>query len=176
MPDADVFRSGPASSMPGGMAARKPVPDQASWPFIERPGFLARRLHQIHVALFTSACAQFDITPVQYSLLSALSLRGSADQTTLAADVALDRTTVTGALKRLQGRRLIERATSRQDRRACVCRLTDAGAVVLAEMEAPVRWAHHETIAALSAEEQDTLINLLARLVGAHADHGTGLA
>ena len=162
--------------MPGGMAARKPLPDQAPWPFTERPGFLARRLHQIHVALFTGACAQFDVTPVQYSLLSALSLRGSADQTTLAADVALDRTTVTGALKRLQGRGLIERTTSRQDRRARVCQLTNAGAVVLAEMEAPARRAHHETIAALSAEEQDTLIELLARLVDVHAGRGTGLA
>lgn len=176
MPKAGVFRSRPASFMPGGMAERKPVPDQASWPLTERPGFLARRLHQIHVALFADACAQFEVTPVQYSLLSALSLRGSADQTTLAADVALDRTTVTGALKRLQGRGLIERATSRQDRRARVCRLTSAGAVVLAEIEAPARRAHRETISALSAEEQDTLIDLLARLVGAHGGRGTGLA
>src|SRR3569832_341352 len=81
-----------------------------NWPLEQRPGFLIRRLHQIHVALFQERCAEFDVTPLQYSLLSALAARGMADQTTLAADVALDRTTTTGALKRLQARRFIERA------------------------------------------------------------------
>ena len=158
--------------MSDGMADQKIAPNPAPWPLTERPGFLARRLHQIHVALFATTCARFDVTPVQYSLLSALSLRGSADQTTLAADVALDRTTATGALKRLHKRGMIERTTSRQDRRAQVCRLTGAGAVVLAEMEAPARRAHHETVAALSAEEQATLIDLLARLVASHGGLG----
>src|SRR5204863_3439209 len=91
------------------------------WPLSKRPGFLLRRLHQIHVALFASSCARFDVTPVQYSLMSALALRVAADQTTLANDVALDRTTVTGALKRLQNRGLIKRVASRSDRRAQEC-------------------------------------------------------
>src|SRR5205814_8341576 len=79
------------------------------WPLGQRPGFLVRRLHQIHVALFQERCAAFEITPLQYSLLSALAVRGTADQTTLAGDVALDRTTTTGALKRLQTRGFIQR-------------------------------------------------------------------
>src|SRR5437660_12610062 len=99
-----------------------------SWPLAQRPGFLIRRLHQIHVALFQETCAGFAITPLQYSLLSALAVRGTADQTTLAADVALDRTTTTGVLKRLQSRNFIERGIDRADRRARICRLTSAGA------------------------------------------------
>ena len=54
-----------------------------AWPLEQRPGFLIRRLHQIHVALFQKKCAAFDITPLQYSLLTALARRGTADQTTL---------------------------------------------------------------------------------------------
>src|SRR5712672_2457212 len=61
------------------------------WPLSQRPGFLIRRLHQIHVALFQEACGHFEVTPLQYSLLSALAARKTADQTTLAADIALDR-------------------------------------------------------------------------------------
>jgi MarR family transcriptional regulator, lower aerobic nicotinate degradation pathway regulator len=57
------------------------------WPLEERPGFLIRRLHQIHVALFQEKCAAFDVTPLQYSLLTALAQCGTADQTTLAAEV-----------------------------------------------------------------------------------------
>ena len=107
-----------------------------SWPLDQRPGFLIRRLHQIHVALFQKRCATFEITPLQYSLLSALAKRGTADQTTLAADVALDRTTTTGALKRLQSRHFIERSIHHRDRRAQISRLTKAGAKLLRQMEA----------------------------------------
>src|SRR3954467_3698843 len=126
----------PASCpMSAGMASRRSAPDRRSWPLARRPGFLLRRLHQIHVALFASKCARFDVTPVQYSLMSALALRGAADQTTLASDVALDRTTVTGALKRLQKRGLIRRTAAREDRRSQEFRLTPAGSRVLLRME-----------------------------------------
>ena len=108
----------------------------------QRPGYLIRRLHQIHVALFQEKCAAFEITPLQYSLLTALAKRGTADQTTLAADIALDRTTTTGALKRLQSRRFVDRAIARHDRRSQTCRLTRAGAALLRKMEKSARLAH----------------------------------
>lgn len=138
-----------------------------SWPLEQRPGFLIRRLHQIHVALFQERCAEFDVTPLQYSLLSALAARGIADQTTLAADVALDRTTTTGALKRLQARRFIERAVRPDDRRARACRLTAAGAALLSRMEAAARAAHHDTLASLGKAEQKRLVKLMQRVVAA---------
>ncbi len=140
------------------------------WPLRERPGFLIRRLHQIHVALFGEACADFDVTPVQYSLLSALEARGEADQTTLAADVALDRTTATGALKRLQARGFVERATSASDRRARECRLTALGADMLGRIEASARAAHRRTIAALDEAEQQALVSLMTRIVDAEGE------
>lgn len=138
-----------------------------SWPLGQRPGFLIRRLHQIHVALFQKKCAAFDVTPLQYSLLSALARRGTADQTTLAADVALDRTTTTGALKRLQSRKFIERTVDSRDRRAQMCRLTKAGASLLRRMEASARAAHRETVADLSKAEQKRFIAMMQRIVAA---------
>lgn len=138
-----------------------------SWPLDRRPGFLIRRLHQIHVALFQKKCTGFDVTPLQYSLLSALARRGTADQTTLAADVALDRTTTTGALKRLQSHKFIERAVHSRDRRARICRLTTAGARLLRQMEASARAAHRETLADLSKAEQKRFIAMMQRVVAA---------
>jgi MarR family transcriptional regulator, lower aerobic nicotinate degradation pathway regulator len=138
-----------------------------SWPLGQRPGFLIRRLHQIHVALFQKKCAAFDVTPLQYSLLSALARRGTADQTTLAADVALDRTTTTGALKRLQSRKFIERSVHRADRRAQICRLTKAGASLLRRIEASARAAHRETLADLNKAEQKRFIAMMQRIVAA---------
>ena len=137
----------------------------SSWQLEKRPGFLIRRLHQIHVALFQRKCAGFDITPLQYSLLTALARRGAADQTTLAAEVMLDRTTTTGALKRLQSRKFIERAVYSRDRRAQMCRLTRSGERLLRKIEAPARAAHHETLDGLSKAEQKRFIAMMRKVV-----------
>ncbi|MCJ2135788.1 MarR family transcriptional regulator [Methylobacterium sp. J-026] len=139
------------------------------WPLVERPGFLARRLHQIHVSLFAERCAAFRITPLQYSLLSILQDLEEADQTTLASAVALDRTTTTGALKRLAARGLVSRASSPLDRRAQVCRLTAEGAALHRAMEPAARAAHALTVQALTPAEQDVLSGLLRRVIEGHA-------
>jgi DNA-binding MarR family transcriptional regulator len=137
---------------------------------------LIRRLHQIHVALFQEACGDFEVTPLQYSLLSALAVRGTADQTTLAADIALDRTTTTGALKRLAARRLLERAVDKDDRRARVCRLTASGAALLATIEKSARAAHRRTIAELSEPEQALFIGMMQRIVEGNASRDSVVA
>lgn len=143
------------------------------WPLTERPGFLIRRLHQIHVALFQQACGQFEVTPLQYSLLSALAARKTADQTTLAADIALDRTTTTGALKRLEARNLVERPINAADRRARLCRLTRSGAALLAKIEGAARNAHEATLQGLSDRERAQLIAMMQRIVDRNANQNT---
>jgi DNA-binding MarR family transcriptional regulator len=149
------------------MSGRSTVKREVSWPLERRPGYLIRRLHQIHVALFQQKCAAYDITPLQYSLLSALAKRGTADQTTLAADIALDRTTTTGALKRLQSRGFVDRAVARQDRRSQACRLTGAGRALLRKMEKSARAAHLETVDALSKADQKRFIAMMQKIVAA---------
>jgi DNA-binding MarR family transcriptional regulator len=151
------------------MAKKRPPNAEAAWPLDQRPGFLIRRLHQIHVALFQQNCAAFEITPLQYSLLSALAVRGIADQTTLAADVALDRTTTTGALKRLQLRNFVERSMDHRDRRAQLCRLTKAGANLLRRMESSARAAHRDTVADLSKADQKRFIAMMQQIVAARS-------
>jgi DNA-binding MarR family transcriptional regulator len=145
------------------------------WPLNDRPGFLARRMHQIHVSLFAERCAAFGVTPLQYSLLSILRDFGEADQTTLAGAVALDRTTTTGALKRLAARRLVSRSTSALDRRAQICRLTAEGAALHGAMEPAARLAHAVTVEALTPAEQDHLTRLLRRVIEGH-EHRRGQA
>ncbi|WP_029005116.1 MarR family winged helix-turn-helix transcriptional regulator [Azorhizobium doebereinerae] len=137
------------------------------WPLAERPGFLIRRLHQIHVALFAEICAAHKVTPLQYSLLSALSECESADQTTLSNKVVLDRTTTTGALKRLEARGLVQRGKSPEDRRSHACRLTPQGRALHALMEQDARRAHAATLAPLDAADSRTLVALLKRIVDA---------
>jgi DNA-binding MarR family transcriptional regulator len=151
------------------MAKKRLQNAEPAWPLDQRPGFLIRRLHQIHVALFQQNCAAFEITPLQYSLLSALAARGTADQTSLAADVALDRTTTTGALKRLQLRNFVERSIDHRDRRAQLCRLTKAGANLLRRMESSARSAHRDTVADLSKADQKRFIAMMQQIVAARS-------
>lgn len=160
------------------MSERRAPKTESPWPLEERPGYLIRRLHQIHVALFQEKCAVFEITPLQYSLLTALAKRGTADQTTLAADIALDRTTTTGALKRLQSRRFVDRVIEHSDRRSQTCRLTRAGAALLRKMEKSARTAHLETVADLSKADQKRFIAMMQKIVAArsrNADAATAL-
>lgn len=145
-----------------------------TWPLKERPGFLMRRLHQIHVSLFAERCGGFRITPLQYSLISLLSELGDADQTTLANAAALDRTTTTGALKRLEARGLIDRAPSPRDRRSQQCRLTPEGHALLEDMEGAARQAHEATLAALTTEEKPVFISLMRKIAAAHGQSGGG--
>lgn len=39
---------------------------------MRRPGFLIRRLHQMHLALLDEECAAFGATPIQYSIMTAI--------------------------------------------------------------------------------------------------------
>ncbi len=69
----------------------------------EMPGHLARRFQQIAVAVFLAEVedAGFDLTPVQYAALAAISTNPGIDQVTLAGLIAYDRTTITGVVDRL---------------------------------------------------------------------------
>ena len=82
-----------------------------------RPGFLIRRLHQIHSGLFLEETREFNLTPVQYSLMSALLEQGELDQNSLAMAIGLERTTVAEVLPRLEARGLIARRQSPLDGR-----------------------------------------------------------
>ena len=107
-----------------------------------RPGFLIRRLHQIHTALFLQECGEEKITPIMYSVLSALSQSGPVDQTTLAKAVAIDKTNMADILERLRKRGLIRRRTSTKDRRVRLTGLTDEGRELLDRIDDKAERAH----------------------------------
>ncbi len=145
-----------------------PAGDSAEWqkkPLTARPGFLARRLHQIHVALFLEECAGFDITPVQYSLLSELAQSGEREQAVLARSLWLDRTNTADVVARLKRRGLVSRRTNPADKRQRLVALTDAGRTLLNELSAPAERAHRRTVAALAPEARDLFIRQLSDLV-----------
>lgn len=138
--------------------------DSSLW---SRPGFLIRRLHQIHCALFAEEVPDATITPVQYSLLSTLEEFGELDQNSLSHRIGLERTSVAEVLPRLEDRQLIERKRSEEDGRIRLVALTADGKALLDSLAAAVARAHARTVEALPAAQRKELMRMMALLVTA---------
>lgn len=134
----------------------------------ERPGYLIRRLHQIHVAIFLDECADFGITPVQYAVMTALLNDPGTDQVTIARNAGIDRTNVADVLARLAQRGLVEREAGKRDRRMRVARLTKEGDRIARDMEHASLGAQARLMAPLSADKRDQLMSLMSELVDAN--------
>jgi MarR family transcriptional regulator, lower aerobic nicotinate degradation pathway regulator len=143
-----------------------------AWELAVRPGFLIRRLHQIHLALFAEECAPLGITPVQYSILSVAAAQPGLEQARLGYEVGVDRTTLANVVARLEARGLLLRAQGTTDRRLKHVTLTTAGLDLLDRMAEPARRAHARTIEALPAPEREAFLRALAQLVDAGNAYG----
>jgi DNA-binding MarR family transcriptional regulator len=130
-----------------------------------RPGFLVRRLHQIHLALFAEECGRF-------SLLSVVAARPGLDQSALALEVGVDRATTANVLARLEGNGLLRRVRDAADSRVKLVHLTPAGRRMLARMDEPARRAHDRTLAGLKPADRERFVRFLAELVDAGNAHG----
>ena len=128
------------------------------------PGYLLRRCHQIAVAIFLDECAAYDLTPLQFAVLDALASNGPQDQVTLGGAAALDRTTVSLVIRKLEQRRLLRRETSEHDQRAKIVTITAAGKYLLAETLAAVQNAQRRIVAPLDEAETGQLLRLLEKL------------
>jgi DNA-binding MarR family transcriptional regulator len=139
-------------------------------PLQERPGFLIRRLHQIHVALFMEECAGEGITPVQYSILSTLDNMGTAEQIVLSNAVGLDTTNVADVLARLERQRMVKRRVSPRDKRMKVVSLTENARALLRRVDAGAARAHARTLAALKPKARAQFMRDLVHLVETNND------
>ncbi|MEJ1977475.1 MAG: MarR family transcriptional regulator [Acetobacteraceae bacterium] len=137
-----------------------------------RPGFLIRRLHQIHLALFAEECAPFGVTPVQFSIMTVAKAQPGLEQVALAHEVGVDRATLANVLTRLEGRGLVSRAATPSDRRVKRVSLTRRGSLLLTRMTAAAERAHDRTIAALTPAEREAFLAALRSLVSAGNEHG----
>ncbi|SDV46824.1 MarR family winged helix-turn-helix transcriptional regulator [Chitinasiproducens palmae] len=139
----------------------------------ERPGFLLRRLNQIHYALFFEHCQAYGVTPVQYGLLTVLAHAGEAmDITALCAEVGVDRTTVADVTRRLTERGLVSQHRSLLDGRQKLTRITQAGLDVTAASFVDMKAAQAAMLAPLPPAERRAFLKSMARLVAAHNDLG----
>ncbi|MEO8122474.1 MAG: MarR family winged helix-turn-helix transcriptional regulator [Burkholderiales bacterium] len=137
-----------------------------------RSGFLVRRLHQIHVAMFKDELAAYHVTPVQYGLLSILVDMPGIDQFSLAEELGIDRANVHDVLKRLESRKLLIRVVDPHNRRRKLCLTTKQGAELVARHQTGMQKAQRRLLDPLTVAERATFLDLLLKLVNANNDFG----
>jgi MarR family transcriptional regulator, lower aerobic nicotinate degradation pathway regulator len=129
------------------------------------PGYYIRRLQQIAVAIFLDEVKQFEVTPVQYAALQAISDSPGIDQRTLARRIGFDTSTIGGVIDRLDARGLVLRSASDTDRRVRLLSLTKAGLELTRAVVPGMLRAQSRILAPLSALDQKQFMSMLRRLV-----------
>jgi DNA-binding MarR family transcriptional regulator len=136
-----------------------------------RPGFLVRRLHQIHVAMFLEECAVHATTPMQYAVLTTLAVQPGLDQVSIGQEVGLDRTTTADVVKRLEDNGLVTRRVHPKDKRARQVFLSAAGKKLVTDMYGGMTRSQERLLAPLTAAERAMFMQLLSTLVESNNDY-----
>ncbi|ASR90676.1 MULTISPECIES: MarR family winged helix-turn-helix transcriptional regulator [Alcaligenes] len=136
-----------------------------------RPGFLVRRLNQIHYAMFYEECKS-DLTPVQHGVLSVLMGSPWLDQTTIGYELGLDRTTSADVIRRLEEKGLLGRRINPDDRRSRQTYITEAGLAAMQEISSGMNRAQERLLDPLTAKQRQTFMSMLTRVVEHNNQYG----
>lgn len=131
----------------------------------ELPGHYIRRLQQIAVGVFMEETHETGITPVQFAALNAVATYPGIDQSTLAAGIGFDTSTIGGVMDRLQARGWVQRRVLPEDRRVRQLFVTPEGEALLHDVQEAVLRTQERILAPLSRVEQKEFLRLLKVLV-----------
>lgn len=131
----------------------------------QMPGHKLRRVNQIIVAKFYSKCAGTDITPVQFSAMTAIAAEGEIDATRLSQMIAFDRSTLGAVIDRLEKRGAIKRSPHPSDRRIKILSLTDTGHEILEEVRPLVKSSQEDFLNMLDPKEREDLQRILQKII-----------
>jgi MarR family transcriptional regulator, lower aerobic nicotinate degradation pathway regulator len=129
----------------------------------DHAGFLLRRAHQRHAALFMAggACG---LTPTQFAALWKAVELGRVTQNLLGRHTAMDPATIQGVVRRLIERGLLARTRDPMDRRTAVLAPTEAGIALVGGGVACARRSHNAALAPLTDDERRQLLVLLRKI------------
>lgn len=130
----------------------------------DQAGFLLRRAHQRHAALFISEMAAADLTPMQFTALVKTVELGRVTQNQLGRLAAMDPATIQGVVKRLVARGLLARDADAADRRAIVLTPTTEGCALATQAVHCARRITDATLSPLAEAERTLFLSFLRRL------------
>ncbi|UUU29469.1 MarR family winged helix-turn-helix transcriptional regulator [Streptomyces sp. CA-210063] len=145
-------------------------PSQAPADLTAAPGYQVRRLYQAYLAAWLREVDPV-LTGPQFAVLQTVEAHPGRDQSSLAAAVALDTSTMADVARRLEKRRLITRHTATEDGRRKLLHLTEDGRDLLREADRRARALDKLLLEPFGDTERDTFLHTLTSL----ADHWVGL-
>jgi DNA-binding MarR family transcriptional regulator len=113
---------------------------------------------------FDEALRPLDLTNGQFSLLTSLNRPAPPNLGSVANLLAMDRTTLTAALKPLERRRLVKVAVDKEDRRSRLLTITPTGRALLAKAFPIWKKTHAEVEKEISGTSPDRLRSVLRAL------------
>ncbi|MEK1886275.1 MAG: MarR family winged helix-turn-helix transcriptional regulator [Phyllobacterium sp.] len=114
---------------------------------------------------FDDALRPYDLTNGQFSLLMSLNRPQPPNLRSVASLLAMDRTTLTAALKPLERRGLVKVAADPADKRSRLMALTPNGMKLLTDVLPIWTKTHRELESLLGNEEHDRLLGNLTKLL-----------
>ena len=141
------------------------------------PAHLARRFYQICLGMSAEILDPEDLNPIEYALLAAVDDNPGIDQRGLGGRLGVDPASTSQMIERLARRGLLEQAVQPTDRRARLLSPTTVGTQLRARLRPDLLAAQDRVLSVLSPEDQETLLQLLARVVegnDAYARPGNG--
>ena len=129
-----------------------------------RLGAYIGRIRRALVREFEARASSLGITVPQFHVLRCLWREDAVPISRIASEAAVDGATLTGVLDRLEGRGLIRRERSREDRRAVRIYLTPAGKELEAPLHATAEAVNELALEGLRPEERQELVRLLDRV------------
>jgi DNA-binding MarR family transcriptional regulator len=128
-------------------------------------GFLLRRAHQRHAALFHEQMIE-GLTPTQFAALAKLTEGGPLSQNLLGRETAMDSATIKGVVSRLRDRGLVEARRDPTDRRRLTIVLTPEGQRLGRRCIKVAAKITEATLSPLDATDRAVLVELLDRIAG----------
>lgn len=152
------------------MARSRPLNRQESDETIEfgmLPDLIGYQLRVAQIAIFRDfdrVLGRYDITPTLFGALVLIEANSGLKQTELAQAIQLDRSTVVSVIDNLEGRGLVARTRSLDDRRSNSLSLTPKGRSMLGTLR-PLVIEHEQRLSRnLRKQEQATLVRALKKI------------
>jgi DNA-binding MarR family transcriptional regulator len=135
---------------------------------LQTVGFLIRRCHQVAIGLFLEETAGRNLTPAQFTALGFIAAEPGMDQTRLTDRSALDRSSVTKCVERLEAGGMIGRDIHKNDRRLRRLHATAEGLALLEVAKGAVQRANHRLLAPLGEEKARLFLTMLGEIAAAN--------
>ncbi len=126
-------------------------------------GFVLRQVYQRHAVIFAGLMGN-DLTPTQWAAMAKLFEMGPCTQNLLGRLTAMDAATIKGVIDRLIRRGFASTRPDPANKRRIIVDLTAEGHALVANSHSRAKAITQETLAPLSAAEQDLLLPLLMKL------------